>query len=241
RARFHRGQIRAMVRFGEALAPDFLGGRNFRYVAFLLFLGSPLHQGRADSGDALEIHSWRRLRAVEFLMVDELLDESRAAATIFFRPMDTHPARIAEFAMPGTAPLEFSLGVRIGKFAVVAPIAGTIVLQPAPEFVSERLVLWAEFKIHGRPPDHRRQMFHSETRGRLTTPRRRHWRCRPQLRLAAAPRQGSKPVNHQNPDTQGPTRRALGQAECLLQGRILARLESAAGIQAMRSSRWNLY
>src|SRR5215472_13717614 len=162
-----------MVGLGEALAPDFLGGGNSRYVAFLLFLGSPLHQGRADSGDALEIHGWRRLRAVEFLMVDELLDESRAAATIFLWPMNTHPAGVVEFAMPGTPPLEFSFGFRIGKFAVIAPIAGNIVLQPALEFVSERLVLRAEFKVHGRPPDDRRQMFHSESRGPLATPQRR--------------------------------------------------------------------
>src|SRR5215469_3996034 len=197
-----------MVWLGQALAPDFLGGGNSRYVAFLLFLGSPLHQGRADSGDALEIHGWRRLRAVEFLMVDELLDESRAAATIFLWPMNTHPAGVVEFAMPGTPPLEFSFGFRIGKFAVIAPIAGNIVLQPALEFVSERLVLCAEFKVHGRPPDDRRQMFHSESRGPLTTPQRRIGH-RPTAPVASGgARPGSKRgkiADHQN-RTQQPMR-----------------------------------
>src|SRR5260370_35227315 len=111
-AGLERGEIGAVIGLRESLAPDFLRGRNLRDVAVLLIGRAPLHQGRADARDALEIYHRRTLGAVEFLVIDDLLQKRRATAAIFFWPVDTHPAAVLELAMPCAAAFDLFLGVR---------------------------------------------------------------------------------------------------------------------------------
>src|SRR5262245_9135812 len=100
RSRLDRRQIGAVIRLRQPLTPDFIGRWDARDIAFLLFGGSPLHQRRAHSRDALKVDYRWRLGAVEFLVVDELLKERSAAPAVFFGPVDAHPARAVELAMP---------------------------------------------------------------------------------------------------------------------------------------------
>src|SRR6266478_7703453 len=142
-ARFDRGKIGSVIRFGESLAPNLLGRRNLRDVAPLLLRRSPLHQRWSDAGDALEVDGRRRLRAVQLLVVDELLDQRCAAPAKFFGPVDAYPARVVEGAMPRAAFFKFGLGIGIGQFTVIAPVARNILFQPASELAPKLFVFFA--------------------------------------------------------------------------------------------------
>src|ERR1022692_2477128 len=141
------GQIRAMIRFRQTLAPDFLGRRNFWNVALLLLGRSPLHQGRTHARDTLEVDRGRRLRAVELLIVDKLLEQRRATPAILLGPMDAHPARIIELAMPRTPTLELGVGIGV-ELDIVAPITRQVLFEPTAKFTAKFLVLVAELEIH---------------------------------------------------------------------------------------------
>ncbi len=52
RARFQRGEVRAGLGLGEALAPDLLGREDRRQVALLLLVAAPHHQRRAAEQQA---------------------------------------------------------------------------------------------------------------------------------------------------------------------------------------------
>src|SRR5581483_8565989 len=95
-AGFDRGEVGAVVRLGKPLAPDLLGRGDFRDVAPFVFGRAPLHQGRPDAGDTLKVDRRRRLHAVELLLVDDLLEQGRAASAVLLGPVDAHPAAIVE-------------------------------------------------------------------------------------------------------------------------------------------------
>src|SRR5665213_1469503 len=90
-ASLYRGKIRTVVRLRKPLAPNLLCRGNLRDITGLLLGRTPLHEGGTDSRDTLEIDYRGRLRAVEFLMIDELLHQGGAATAELLRPMDTHP------------------------------------------------------------------------------------------------------------------------------------------------------
>ena len=92
RPRLHCGQVGAVVGLGQALAPDFFSRRNPGDIALLLFRRAPLHQRRSHPRDALKIDRGRSLGAVEFLIVNDLLDEAGATSAILLGPVDAHPA-----------------------------------------------------------------------------------------------------------------------------------------------------
>src|SRR6266851_1092701 len=148
RAGLDGGEIGTVVGLRETLAPDLLGRRNFWDEALFLRRRSPLHQRGTYPRDTLEVDRWRCFGAIELLIVDHLLQQRRAAAAVFLRPMDAHPAAVVELAMPPTAALEFRLGIRVGEFVLVAPVARSILLKPAPELQAKQFVGFTELEIH---------------------------------------------------------------------------------------------
>src|SRR5271166_3970066 len=106
RAGLDRGEVGAVIRLREPLAPDLVGARDAWDVTLLLLRRAPLHQGGTDARDPLEIDHRRRLGPIELLVVDDLLQEGCAAAAVFLRPMDAHPAGVVEFAMPRAVALK---------------------------------------------------------------------------------------------------------------------------------------
>src|SRR5271154_2044902 len=111
---FDCGQVRAVIRLRQTLAPNLFSRGDARDVALFLLLGAPLHQGWTNPRDTLEINDRRRLGPLQFLLINELLQDGRATSAIFLGPVDTHPARVVELAMPAAPPLELTLGVGVG-------------------------------------------------------------------------------------------------------------------------------
>src|SRR5579863_4081232 len=75
RAALQGGKIGTSSRLRHAFAPDLIAGKNRLEVAFLLFVGAPLHDRRAGHNHAKNIASHGKAKASELLLKDHLLDE----------------------------------------------------------------------------------------------------------------------------------------------------------------------
>src|SRR5580658_1820910 len=145
-ARLQRGEIGSRVRFRISLAPDFLAREDFRQMALFLFLGAPVNQRRAEQADA-HAGEWNAgPGAFEFLMIDDVLQHSGAAAAVFFRPADADPLALVELLMPADrfAPAIAFLGKELARGRDTFQIG----LKPSAELVAKRLVLGTVVEIH---------------------------------------------------------------------------------------------
>src|SRR6202043_3187634 len=86
------GDVGAGAGLGITLAPDFLGGEDFRYEALLLLLGAPMDEGGADQHDAEAVDDAGGMGADHFLVVHDHLLEGRATAAVGLGPVDADPA-----------------------------------------------------------------------------------------------------------------------------------------------------
>src|SRR5260370_35307550 len=78
-------------------------------MPLLLFLGSPMHQGRTEQADS---HPDKRLAETEplqFLAIDQTLHHGRATAPIFLVPIDRDPSALVEFLVPSDARVPISV------------------------------------------------------------------------------------------------------------------------------------
>src|SRR5206468_11162766 len=94
----------------------------------------------------------RRLHALKSLLVNDFLTQVCPPPAILFGPVDTHPATVVELAMPGAAALELLLRVRVVQLAVVPPVAGEMLFEPASELLAKRFIFCAKLEIHRLAP-----------------------------------------------------------------------------------------
>src|SRR5579872_5868 len=100
RTRLQRRHIGTGAGLRISLAPDFLARQNLRHVALLLFLGSPMDDGRADQHDAEAIDQRGRAGPGHLFVVDDLLNQVRAASAVFLRPANPDPSGGVRLLMP---------------------------------------------------------------------------------------------------------------------------------------------
>ena len=96
--RFQRGQIAAGVRFGEALAPDFVARQDTRQIAFFLLVGAYRDNRRPNESLADRAHALRGVSQGQLFLEDRLLDERRAASAEFLGPRDACVSAFIQFA-----------------------------------------------------------------------------------------------------------------------------------------------
>jgi hypothetical protein len=129
-----RGEVRAGVRLGEALAPDLVGGEDRREVALLLLIVAVGDNGRPAHGQAEDVGHLRRTGTSDLLIEDRLLDEARPRPTVRLGPGEAGPAAVVELALPVATEGERRL-VALGLRARVVPV------EPLAELVAELLLL----------------------------------------------------------------------------------------------------
>jgi hypothetical protein len=145
------GQVRAGARFGEALTPDLVGVLDGWQVTLLLSVGAPVHEGGADQVEAHAARQHRGPRRRVLLVPDDPLDQPGAAPAVLLGPRDADPAGRVHRLLPRAPALE---GLAIGRHPVVgrvveAEVGGQVGLEPAAEFLAERLLLGGVLKVHG--------------------------------------------------------------------------------------------
>ena len=94
------GQIRAGIRFGISLAPDFLAGANFWQITRALFRGAVADQQRADHLDA-QVGCACDTPALLFLNEYQQLCRRQSHAAMLGRPCRRDPALARQFEVPG--------------------------------------------------------------------------------------------------------------------------------------------
>ena len=95
-----RGEIRAGLRFGEALAPGDLALEDLGQELLLLLLGPPLQDGRSDQGVAEEVGSHGGAGPGELLVEHHVLQGREALAAVLLRPGRADPAAVVELLHP---------------------------------------------------------------------------------------------------------------------------------------------
>ena len=91
RACLQCGEVGAGVRFGIALAPERLAGKDRAQVTLLLRRGAPMNQRRSEQPDAGSCEGYGGVEAFEFLIADRLVQERSAAPAILSRPGYSEP------------------------------------------------------------------------------------------------------------------------------------------------------
>src|SRR5579864_7379241 len=105
----------------------------------LLFLGTPMDEGRAQQADPAGTRQDRRAGAEVLLVPDHLLHEIGAAPAIFLGPRDADPAGFVHLFLPGDALYE---DVAVGRDALVLrvldlEVLGEVGLEPIAELAAE--------------------------------------------------------------------------------------------------------
>ena len=114
-------KVRAARWLTEQLAPDFLTARQRRHKALILFFGRPgHHRGRAHPLTNGEDPRWG-IKLRFFLIEDHLLDCTRIATAVGFRPPNAGPAGIMLFLLPKLGATNV---IHIGKLSLRWHIGG---------------------------------------------------------------------------------------------------------------------
>src|SRR5579885_1471146 len=120
-------------------------------MAFSLFLVSPVHQGgpnQADSGSDVGEGS---ANSGQLLMIDDGLQDARAASAIFFGPIDSGPSARREFLTPSDAPAPLAL-IFGEEIQIVVGMIGFVLLQPGAKLSAKLFVFRGEVEIHPSCP-----------------------------------------------------------------------------------------
>ena len=157
-----RRQIGARAGLGISLAPDFLGGENFRQEALLLFLAAPRDQRRPEHPEARTADEVRRLGAHHLVVDDRLLDRVHRLPAVFLGPCERDVTGLVQFALPRLRLREPGL--------VLAPLGGGLEAACGISSASKLRTFWrnassSEVKL--------RSMCDSCGRDRLDVPRLR--------------------------------------------------------------------
>src|ERR1700678_2378261 len=114
RVSLQRRQVRAGIGFRIALAPKFLTGESRAQMAAFLRVGAPMNQRGAEEPDAGSGKGDAGASALQFLIADDLLQESAAASAVLTRPGDAETSAFIELVMPAQGGLPSALSF-IGK------------------------------------------------------------------------------------------------------------------------------
>ncbi len=183
-----RRQVASGVGFGEPLAPRDRAVEDLGDELSLLFLGSPLQDGRAHEGVPEEVRPHGRHRTGEFLVEDDLLDERETLASVFLGPRGTDPSPLAQLSGPiGVERL--ALGTREPESGL-EPTLGEVVLQPAPDLLAQGLCLRRVRQVH-EARTYRRTGVRS-SRARVPDPARLNPAAPLSPRAGPRPRRGSR-------------------------------------------------
>src|SRR5215510_6492011 len=139
-----RGQIRAGVRLRKALAPDLLGTQNAWNIALFLLLCPVYHQRRTNDHQPESVGHRRRLGSRQFLLEDRLLQQCCTTPAIRFRPVNTGPASIEHFFLPGPRIMKSTLRVTRHR------LLGDIGFKPGPYLLPKCLGGIVKTHIHTR-------------------------------------------------------------------------------------------
>src|SRR5512143_3730946 len=112
-------------------------------MAALLLIGAVGDQHGSAHRQAGAVDEQWRLGTRHLLLEDDLLDERRAAPTVFFRPRHTAPAGVVQQALPALA---------VGDPLVHALWLGArrIVLEPRAQLGTEALLFRGIREVHAR-------------------------------------------------------------------------------------------
>ena len=99
-ASLYRSQIRAMIRLGKTLAPDFLSREDVFNVFGFLFVGAHVEQQRADPVQADGVKDDGGVVLRQFLVDDVLIGRVCALPTIFAGPVHAQVPRAPELMLP---------------------------------------------------------------------------------------------------------------------------------------------
>jgi len=141
-AGLQRGEVRARLRLGEALAPDLLAGQDRLQVALLLGVGAVGDDDRPAHRQAEHVGRARRFLAGRLADEDRLLDHRRAAAAVLLRPGDPSPAGGVQPQLPLAAKGHDCVKPTLGLGS------GVVLEQPAANLVAEPLLRWRQRQIH---------------------------------------------------------------------------------------------
>src|ERR1700722_1288423 len=145
------GQIRAGVRFGEALAPDHFTPENFQQVKALLVIrpaGDERGAGMIERDETQVIVG--RVGARILLVPDQLAGERQPEPAVLHGPRDARPAALELPALPR------QIEAAHGLAGMRATFPDQIVAQPRTGLIAEGHVLSREMQVHypsvsGRP------------------------------------------------------------------------------------------
>src|SRR6266403_2601151 len=137
------GQIRAGVRFGEALAPDHFTLENFRQVKTLLVLRPAGDEGRAGVIERDETQVIvGRVGARILLVPDQLAGERQSEPAVLHGPRDARPAALELPALPR------QIEAAHGLAGMRPALPDHIVAQPRTGLIAEGHVLSRELQVH---------------------------------------------------------------------------------------------
>src|SRR6266850_6067653 len=137
------GQIRAGIRFGEALAPDHIAPENPRQMQALLVFRAAGDEGGAgmiERDEAQVIIG--RVGARILLVPDQLAGERQSQATVLDRPRDARPATLELLALP----CKIEAAHRLAGMRPAFP--DHIVSQPRAGLIAEDHILPREMQVH---------------------------------------------------------------------------------------------
>jgi len=120
---------------------------DLRKEALFLGFAAIRNQRRTQQRNAKNIYQRRRGRPGHLFDKDGLVDQGRAAAAVFFWPMDAHPTGFEHLLLPGAKELEPLPGVFVVKAGGV-PAFGDVGMKPGPELVAKALFGRRRIKVH---------------------------------------------------------------------------------------------
>src|SRR5579885_42074 len=80
-------------------------------MAPFLLLGAPMNQRRPEQRDAEPGKRHRHAGALQFLLIDDVLQNRRAASAVFARPVNSHPAAFIKLLVPANPRLPVALAL----------------------------------------------------------------------------------------------------------------------------------
>src|SRR5229473_6168401 len=115
------------------------------------FFRAPMHQRGADEPGPGADERQRRVKARQFLMVDDGLEEAQSAPTVFHGPIDAGPSARRELPIPSDTPVPVVFATLGDAIERQGRVVRRIFLEPRSEFTPKRLGLFAIVKIHLLP------------------------------------------------------------------------------------------
>src|SRR6266567_2531856 len=88
------------------------------------------------------------MHAREFLMIDDRLQDARAAPAVLLGPIDSRPSATRKFPEPRDAPVPFSFVFLEKAFDRRNGVLGRVDVEPRAKFLAEGFILGSKIKIH---------------------------------------------------------------------------------------------